>query len=281
MESVFFEKIHNAASDFPYVDYSMQDINYFAHVHDEIEIVYITEGKTHITCDDSCFLAQKGDICVFMPTEIHSFSSPDKNSVYIIKLHCKNSQERINFSHFRMRNNPIKNGEELNIILKKQIKNLVAEIKGRKPGYAFIANSISHQIISTLLRSGQLLKINPAFEKKQLYYAALLKDVNEYIDEHYKEHICLNDICTYCNISTYYFAHIFKTATQSTFYNYLTAYRLDKALELLLHSDKKIIDIAQECGFSNTRSFNRSFKSFFSKTPSKYIKENLPIPQTY
>lgn len=274
MESVFFEKIHNAASDFPYVDYNMQDINYFAHVHDEVEIVYITEGKTHITCDDSCFLAKKGDICIFMPTEIHSFFSSDKNSMYIIKLHCNNSKEKLDFSHYRLKNNPIEENEELNHILLKQIKNLVSEIKERKTGYAFMANSISQQILSTLIRCGRLVKINSEFEKKQIYYANLLRSVNEYIEVHYKEHICLNDICTHCNISTYYFAHIFKTATQSTFYNYLTAYRLNKALELLLHSDKKIIDIAQECGFSNTRSFNRSFKSFFSKTPSEYIKEN-------
>ncbi len=75
MHSVFFENIHTASPDFPYIDTKMRDINYLTHFHEEIEIVVIISGSTDITCDNSCFRVKEGDICIFMPVEIHSFVS--------------------------------------------------------------------------------------------------------------------------------------------------------------------------------------------------------------
>lgn len=266
----FFENFHNAAPDFPYIDCQMQNINYFPHIHEEIEIVYVLTGSTDITCENSCFTASKGDICIFMPGEIHSFSSPDPNRLYIIKLQYKNSMEQTDFSTLRMEHNLLNKSSKLRDLLTKLILQLAEETQTKRSGYGYMANSISQQILCGLIRSGQLIKIPAETKKKRLFYVTLLEKVNTYIADHYTEPVSLTVIAAHCHLSEYYFSHVFKEATKSTFYNYLTAYRLDKAATLLLYSDKKITDIALECGFSNTRAFNRAFKNFFHKTPTEY-----------
>ena len=273
MISAFFETLNNAAPDFPYVSYTSYDLNCLPHIHEEIELAVLLSGSTDVTCESCTYTMCAGDICVFMPGEIHSFTSHGKSRLYVAKLHCKNSHEQINFPALRARENIIKNGTSLNKKLRTEIETLVSEVRNKAHGYGYAANGISQQIIVFLIRSGILKSVNTAERKKLLFYVNLLQNVNKYIELHYSEPISLADISSYCNLSEYYFAHMFKKATGRTFYNHLTIYRLEKALPLLLYSDKKIIEIASLCGFSNTRSFNRLFKKFIFKTPREYIAE--------
>lgn len=267
----FFESINNAMLDFPHIILYSKDLNYVPHIHAEMEIILMQSGTIDITCDNSCFTAAEGDICIFMPGEIHSFASQAPNSLHIIKLHCKNSVEQTDFSTLRMQSNPIKKDSALYNQLKTLILQLIDETSAKKRGYGYMAHSLSQLLLCTLLRSGELIKLPAETKKKRLFHITLLEKVNTYISLHYTEQVTLGDISAFCSMSEYYFAHAFKNATNTTFYHYLTAYRLDKAITLLSYSEKKITDIALECGFSNTRSFNRAFKNFFHKTPTEYM----------
>lgn len=276
MKSVFFESSYDVNSDFPFYDYEVENINFYSHFHEEIEIVVVIDGSVDIVCENYCFTATKDDIVVIMPGEIHSFASPIPNKIEIFKLNCKNSQKKTDFKVLRFDEQLIKKSSNLNRELRILTDKLVLELKKRNTGYEFMANSISQEILVCLLRSNKLHRIDAEEKNKLFFYTDLLSKVNSYIDSHFSEPILLKDICNHCNLSEYYFAHIFKQVTNFTFVNYLTAYRLEKSLPLLLHSDKKIIDVALECGFFNTRSFNRAFQKFFSMTPSEYrIKKGL------
>lgn len=126
-----------------------------------------------------------------------------------------------------------------------------------------------------MIRSGRLHKLDNDKRKKNVTVLSILKKSNEYIAQHYKEPISLSDIAFYCGFSKYYFAHYFHEITGRTFYAFLTLYRLEKAIPELLNSDHKITDIADNCGFSNTRAFNRAFQSTFNMTPSEYKKSRM------
>lgn len=54
---------------------------------------------------------------------------------------------------------------------------------------------------------------------------------------------------------------------------YLNNIRMDKARELLLHSDKKVVEIGQLVGIENTNSFIRLFKEKNGVTPLTYRRE--------
>ena len=98
--------------------------------------------------------------------------------------------------------------------------------------------------------------------------------VNEYVDENYAEQISSSDLAEHLNYSKYYFMHLFKESFGTNFTSFLTEFRLNKATELLLKTNKKTYIIAAECGFTNTRSFYKAFKESFNMTTSEYVKEN-------
>lgn len=274
MSGLFFEDFHSAARDFPYFDPNMKNINYISHFHAEVEIISVRRGEVGITSENGCFTAETGDICIFMPGEIHSFSSLGENHLYIMKIHCINSVEKVDFSALRFCPNIVKSGCEINSALSSLIEKSAKEIQNKALGYAYAANSLSNSIICEILRCKNLKKIDASLSKRHLLALSLLESVNSYIENHYKEPISLSDISKFCNFSEYYFAHFFKEITQTTFLDFLTTYRLEKAVGFLLYSHKNITETAFECGFSNTRAFNRAFKKKFNMTPTDYMKTN-------
>jgi two-component system response regulator YesN len=93
----------------------------------------------------------------------------------------------------------------------------------------------------------------------------------EYVQDHYADQdIGIESVCAYLNVSSAYFSTAFKKETQKTFINYLTEYRMEKAVELLTKSDEKTYVIADKVGYSDPNYFSYVFKKQFGVSPSKY-----------
>ncbi len=270
MKDTFFENFHSAGVDCPYFDGEMRNIQYLSHFHTEIELVLVKSGCVDVTCPGYTFRGEKGDICIFMPGEIHSFSSPCDNHLYIIKLHCRNNTEKTDFSSLRLPSNPVRREDAECTALTAKIELLAKEMTEKKIGYAYAASSAAADIIVYILRNLSPTPIRPDERKRHLSEIALLDSVNGLIESRYFENIELEDAAKYCSLSKYYFAHLFKNTVGMTFCEYLTLYRLERAVPLLLGTDKKISGIALDCGFSNIRSFNRAFRRIYKKSPGEY-----------
>lgn len=95
-----------------------------------------------------------------------------------------------------------------------------------------------------------------------------------YMEKNYGDcELSLNGVYSYLNISTSRFSTIFKQATGTTFMEALTGIRMQKARELLEHTDMKNYEIAERVGFSDSHYFSVAFKKIIGKTPTEYAKE--------
>lgn len=93
----------------------------------------------------------------------------------------------------------------------------------------------------------------------------------EYVKEHYSEqNLSIETICGYLNVSTAYFSTVFKKETGKTFINYLTDYRMEQAVDLLLTQNEKTYIIAEKVGYADPNYFSYVFKKQFGMSPSKY-----------
>lgn len=98
----------------------------------------------------------------------------------------------------------------------------------------------------------------------------------EYVQEHYADqNLSIETICSYLNVSAAYFSTIFKKETGKTFINYLTDYRMEEALELLMTQNEKTYIIAEKVGYSDPNYFSYAFKKQFGMSPSKYKASRL------
>lgn len=90
-------------------------------------------------------------------------------------------------------------------------------------------------------------------------YAKLFA-ICEWINENCMRQIRVSDVAEHFNYNEDYITRMFKTHYSAGIKSYIDAARLKKIRELLLSTDKKIKDIAEECGFEDSKSFQKFFK---------------------
>jgi AraC-like DNA-binding protein len=91
-----------------------------------------------------------------------------------------------------------------------------------------------------------------------------------FIDSHLTVDLNLDDLARAANLSRSYFSTTFKRLNGVSPWDYLTARRIARALELISRTDMTILEIACQCGFNNTANFNRAFRKITGKVPSDY-----------
>ena len=91
-----------------------------------------------------------------------------------------------------------------------------------------------------------------------------------YIQENYDQDISLDDVSRHLNLSPYYFSKLFKSETGTTFVEYLTNLRIDRAKELLRDESLSIKEVCASVGYSDPNYFSRAFKKNLGVTPTVY-----------
>ncbi len=100
--------------------------------------------------------------------------------------------------------------------------------------------------------------------------------IKDYIAKHYSSDLLsIKEISDYVHLSASYVCTYFKTQTGQTLNQYLTEYRMEKAMHLLEDARNQIADISAKVGYSNGNYFSKSFKKFTGLTPSKYREKML------
>lgn len=89
----------------------------------------------------------------------------------------------------------------------------------------------------------------------------------EFIKNNYGSAIELEDIAKSAAMSSSYLSATFKKITGMSPYNYLITTRIEKAAEFIKKTDKTVMSIALECGFTSLTSFNKAFKKLVGITP--------------
>ncbi|WP_190284778.1 AraC family transcriptional regulator [Bacillus sp. S3] len=107
---------------------------------------------------------------------------------------------------------------------------------------------------------------------------SMLKSVQKalmYINHHFTEEISLESVAKQAHLSPNYFSNIFKKTTGSSFIEYLTHLRIDKAKSMLMDLNCTIYQISEDVGYSNSRYFSRVFKAYMGMTPSEFRNSML------
>lgn len=96
------------------------------------------------------------------------------------------------------------------------------------------------------------------------------KEMIRFIQNNYGEKITLEDIAKSSNISDRECSRCFQRSINTSPINYLNDFRVRRAAQLLISSDMTIIEIGEECGFSSSSYFGKTFREKMGCTPSAY-----------
>lgn len=100
--------------------------------------------------------------------------------------------------------------------------------------------------------------------------AERLKAVLALIRDRHAHRLPVQEAASAAGLSVGHFCAFFREMTGKTFVEYLTAYRLSRAAELLRATDRKILDVALSVGFENVSYFVNVFRRAMKETPHAY-----------
>lgn len=100
----------------------------------------------------------------------------------------------------------------------------------------------------------------------------------DWIDEHAVENPSLKEIASQVGYSPYYCSEQFHRIAGMTIRSYMSKRRLCMAALEVRDTDKSIVDIAMENGFSSQSALTRAFVNVYGCTPAAYRKNPIPIP---
>jgi AraC family transcriptional regulator len=149
---------------------------------------------------------------------------------------------------------------------------LAAQMKTDSNATSLYINSAAHLLAIHLLKFYGTKQ--PVFQE---YGDGLsqsrLKQVIEYIRANIDRDLSLENLAELVQMSTFYFARLFKQSTGYTPHQYIIRCRIDRAEFLLRQGTLSIVEICQQVGFQSQSHFTQLFRKYKGITPKKY-REN-------
>lgn len=281
----YHEKKTHVSENFPYNTYLCTIPLDFTHVnthwHEETELIIIKKGCGRIFVDLQPYTVLAGDIILVLPGQLHSISQHEdnymeyENILFSPGLLYGNGKDYCTSGLLRpfFENNfvfPVHINKSFDIYNKLySCIDYIDKLRSAPaPGHELgIKGSLFH-FFSLLFTN--LIDINS--RKPVNRQAAKLKEILCYIYIHHSEQLTPSDAAHAAGFSTSHFMKFFKNHMGCTFTEYLNDYRLSSACTLLSTTDKPVLEISYETGFTNLSYFNRLFKKKYGISPRIYRK---------
>ncbi|GGD82729.1 response regulator transcription factor [Paenibacillus nasutitermitis] len=123
----------------------------------------------------------------------------------------------------------------------------------------------------------QLANMHPplyASHLQERHQTGVIKDIQDYMVEHYASNLTLISIADAFFINPSYLSQLFMKKTNTTFLQYLTNIRIKKAEELLKKTDLKVYEISSQVGYKDSKYFSKMFERTIGAKPVDYRNQN-------
>jgi len=242
---------------------------YRMHTHQDIEIYYFVRGKGTFHIEGSAYPLESGDLLVMYPSESH-----------YIELNCGYPYERkvLNFSP------DLFSSIDPDGILTKAILMRKPGMFNRYKSSDFQNGSCLHYFnsmmsedgdVKTNILAGLMALLNELYHIHSKRFIETESEpesvehrIIRYINNNLETPITLDSICQNCFISKSQLCRLFKKATGTTVWQYITTKRL-VAAQQLLSSGEVPTKVCSLCGFNDYSSFYRAYVKHFGCSPTQ------------
>ena len=213
----------------------------------------------------------KGDFCL-TPAKLSSFIRCESNDCFLqIRLAAS-------FVHSIANETVSTNADRLELIPEFKIRDpqvevialmFLAELKQENCISKLYVESLANVFAVHLIRQYAATKPQVRTYEGGLSQRQLMQ-VLDYINDHLHQDIKLADLAALLSMSQFHFSHLFKQTIGTSPYQYLLQQRIERAKQLLKHTDQSVMDIALECEFNNHSHLSKQFRQFTGMTPKVY-----------
>ena len=98
----------------------------------------------------------------------------------------------------------------------------------------------------------------------------------EYIEKNYSDKdFSIGKLAESMSVSEGHISRLFKADTEISINNYLTRYRIRKAMDYLKDVQSKVYEVAEKVGYQDIAYFSNTFKKLVGTAPSEYQSKGL------
>ena len=247
-----------------YKNYSSDRHNYASNWHREIEIMYIVSGEEFIYIDNECIHAIPGDIVVINRGRIHTLTG--ESFVH----HCLIPSDNI-FDNLGIVNADFQVHSHIrDPKLSELFLDIIKEFDSEDKYYLQYRLIAIQKFILTLLKDYEVnYSQNPKSGTTEFIIAT--KVIN-YLRQHLSESFSIDEISKELGITTPHMCRCVKSATGISILDHLNIIRCYTAKHLLSHTNTKINEVAQICGYTSSSYFARNYKKILGYSPSETPK---------
>ena len=244
------------------------------HLHSYLELFYFESGKGFFEIDNKVYPLQADKLLIVDAKKLHlQYSDSRKRPLTyynfsIDHLHLKNKPANsITSGGFFIYTFPSKQNK-----IRANIIRLMNEFENKQYNYNNKIYAIFTEILIDTLR---LVLHDDDFSEKNEdsnVNRRFLEGAKEYIEEHYKDPLSLEELLKQSFMAKSYFVTQFKKLFNISPMQYLTLVRVEKAKLLLQNTDDSVTLIASETGFNSPVYFAEVFSKLVGVSPSNYRK---------
>ena len=229
----------------------------FVHVHSSVEFGLVLDGALQVTTENRNYRVSAGDLILFNAYEIHHLVPEGEPTVLF--LHFAPNFGKAHFVRF-VRLEFDYDPKRLEAATRSTLAELMlrgADVFFREPEvFGMECIGLSCEIATVLLRNV------PYIVNTDLEHMAKKKKIGRkqriagFLEQHYRDKLSLSQLALAEGLTTAYMSRIFGELFCTSFQEYVSHLRLQKALPMLRKTDFYLVDICMECGFSDTRYLN-------------------------
>lgn len=232
------------------------------HLHEAIEMVYVTEGSVELGVGQELYHLEKGDFGIVFPNVIHHyqvFESGRNRAVYLFAepTFFASYMEELQGCCPKI---PIIKKDKISPDIEYVVNQLVKqeEYNGR------LAKAYVQIILAHVFTEMDIISRETVGTDDIIYNAV------EYVAKNFRDEITLEKMAYDLCVSKYVLSRMFAKTFHCNFNKYVNGIRLSYAQAILQDSKESITNIALDCGFESQRTFNRVFKERFKMTPREF-----------
>lgn len=129
------------------------------------------------------------------------------------------------------------------------------------------------QLLLKIAKSNEyLLLASNLYKKETLKSNHRINKVLDHIMDNYHQNLTLDELAEITHMNKNAFCKFFKNSTGNTLFTTINQIRIAKACQQLLETEKSVLQISLDVGFTNLSNFNRIFKKQMNKAPLFYRK---------
>ena len=242
------------------MSYSLdKGLSSYAHLHKELEVVYVSEGKAVAYADKNSYVLNEGDIFIAFPNQVHYYRTVNEGGFMVLIF-----SPDIIFGYSSEISQSIPDKNYVSSAEMGELKELFDKIHIADGKYKTLSISGYVNVMMSLLLPKLTLRTVTA-EKNSTFY-----NVINFCTQNFKSDITLDIVAEKLHLSKYYISHLINNQLKQNFNEYINNLRIAEACNLLRESETKIADISEDVGFGTIRSFNRAFKLIMGVSPTEY-----------